>query len=139
MTVMFVTRCSYERSESVSRTTWLMSTIVRVVCRLRAKVSRLRTMRAARSASWRMVSRPRRDCGIEVALGEPLGPRQDGRQRVVEFVRHARDGGAERGHLLGLQELMVEVARLILEPLAVADVADERLDAHGPAIVAGSA
>ena len=63
ITVMFVTRCSYERSDSVSRTTWLMSTIVRVVWRLRAKVSRLRTMRAARSASWRMVSRPRRDGG----------------------------------------------------------------------------
>ena len=51
MIVMFVTRCSYARSASVSRTTWLTSTIARVVCRLRAKVSRLRTMRAARSDS----------------------------------------------------------------------------------------
>ena len=60
MTVMLVTRCSYDRSASVSRTMWLTSTIARVVWRLRANVSRLRTMRAERSASERMTSRPRR-------------------------------------------------------------------------------
>ena len=57
--VMFVMRCSYDRSESVSRTTWFRSTIARVDCRLRANVSRLRTILAARSDSLRMVSRPR--------------------------------------------------------------------------------
>jgi hypothetical protein len=37
-----------------------MSTIARVVCRLRANVSRLRTIRAERSASDRITSSPRR-------------------------------------------------------------------------------
>ena len=60
MVTTLLTRCSYERSASVSRTTWLRSTIARVVWRLRAKVSRLRTILAARSDSLRMVSRPRR-------------------------------------------------------------------------------
>ena len=90
-------------------------------------------MRAARSDSLRITSSPR-FIGVVAgeALRQPLGPRQDGRQRVVQLVRHARDGLAERRHLLGLQQLVVEVARLILEVLALADVADERLDAHCP-------
>ena len=44
-----------------------------------------------------------------------------------------RDAGnrlAERGHLFRLQELMVEIARLVVEPLAFADVAHQRFDAQ---------
>ena len=50
-------------------------------------------------------------------------------------MRDAGDRLAERRELLGLQQLMIEIARLILEPLAVADVAHERFDAH--AVAAG--
>jgi hypothetical protein len=39
-------------------------------------------------------------------------------------------GLAERGQLLGLQQLLVEVARLVVELLALADVAQQRLDAE---------
>ena len=63
-------------------------------------------------------------------LRQPLGPAQDGRQRVVELVRDAGDGLAERRHLLGLQQLVVDVARFVVELLALADVANERLDAN---------
>jgi hypothetical protein len=54
-----------------------MSTIARVVCRLRAK-DRLET------APHRFVERG--------ALREALGPAEDGRQRIVQLVRHAGDG-----------------------------------------------
>ena len=68
--------------------------------------------------------------GVELALGEALGPREDRRERVVELVRDARNRRAEGGHLLGLQQLVIEAARLVLELLPVAHVAHERLDAH---------
>jgi hypothetical protein len=45
-------------------------------------------------------------------------------------VRDAGNRLAERRELLRLQELVIEVARLILEALALADVADERFDAE---------
>ena len=63
------------------------------------------------------------------ALREPLGPAEDRRERVVQLVRDAGDRLAERRHLLGLQELVIDVARLVVELLALADVADERFDA----------
>ena len=65
-------------------------------------------------------------------FGEPLRPRQDRGERVVQLVRDAGDGLPERRHLLGLQQLVVDVARLILELLALADVANERVDAQRP-------
>ena len=67
---------------------------------------------------------------VERARGQAFGPGEDGGQRVVELVRDARNGLAERGHLLGLQQLLVEVARLIVELLPLADVAHQRVDAH---------
>ena len=69
---------------------------------------------------------------VERLLGQPLGPAQDRRQRVVQLVRDAGDRLAERRHLFRLQQLLVEVARLIVELLALADVAHQRLDAQGP-------
>ena len=57
--VTFETRWSYDRSDRVSRTTWFRSTSPRVVWCLRANVSRLRTILAARSASPRMMPTPR--------------------------------------------------------------------------------
>ena len=44
-------------------------------------------------------------------------------------MRDAGDRLAERGELLRLQQLMIEIARLILEALALADVAHQRFDA----------
>ena len=46
----------------------------------------------------------------------------------------------ERGELFSLQQLMIKIARLIFEPLALADVAHERFDANtvsGPFRVRG--
>ena len=65
---------------------------------------------------------------VDRTLRQPLGPGEDGRERVVQLVRDAGDRLAERGELLGLQQLVIEVARLVLEPLALADVAHQRLD-----------
>ena len=67
---------------------------------------------------------------VDRSLRQPLGPGQDRRERVVQLVRDAGDRLAERGHLLGLQQLVIEVARLILELLALADVAHQRFDAQ---------
>ena len=88
-------------------------------------------MRAARSDS--------REDGLEAAadrlverrsLRQPLGPAEDRRERVVQLVRDAGDRLAERRHLLGLQQLVIDVARLVVELLALADVAHQRLDAQ---------
>jgi hypothetical protein len=98
------------------------------VCRLRANVSRLRTIFAARSDSLRIVSSPRA-CLVGGALREPLGPGQDRGERVVQLVRDAGDRLPERRELLGLEQLVVEIARLVFEALALADVAHQRLDA----------
>ena len=67
---------------------------------------------------------------VERPLRQPLGPGEDRGERVVQLVRDAGDGLAERGHLLGLQQLVIDVARLVVELLALADVAHERLDAQ---------
>ena len=50
-------------------------------------------------------------------------------------MRDAGDRLAERGELLRLQQLVIEIARLILEPLALADVAHQRFDAERAAVV----
>ena len=68
---------------------------------------------------------------VERARGQAFGPGEDGGQRVIELVRDARYGLAERGHLLGLEQLLIQVARLVVELLALADVAYQRVDAHG--------
>ena len=67
---------------------------------------------------------------VERLLRQPLRPGEDRRQRVVELVRDAGDRLAERGHLLGLQQLLVEVARLVVQLLSLADVAHQRLEAQ---------
>ena len=67
---------------------------------------------------------------VDVTLGEPLGPGEDRRQRVIELVGDAGDRLSERSELLGLQQLMVEIARLIFEALALGDVAHQRIDAQ---------
>ena len=63
------------------------------------------------------------------ALRQPFGPRQDRGERVVQLVRDAGNRLAERRQLLGLQELVIQIAGLVLEFLALADVADEGIDA----------
>ncbi len=64
-------------------------------------------------------------------LSQPFRPGEDRRQRIVELVRHPRDRLSERGELFGLQELEVEIAFLPFQPLALADVTNERFDAEG--------
>ena len=59
---------------------------------------------------------------------KPLGQRQDGAQRVVQLVRDPRHRLPEGRHLLGLQQLLVEVARLLLPPPPLADVPHEEMD-----------
>ena len=66
---------------------------------------------------------------VEIALGEPLGAREDRRERVVEFVGDTGDGLPERRELFGLKQLVIEIARLILETFALADVTHQRFDA----------
>ena len=86
-------------------------------------------MRAARSDSLRMMSQPAANGGVErLLLREPLGPGEDRGERIVQLVRDAGDRLAERGHLLGLQQLVIDVARLIVQLLAFADVAHHGLD-----------
>ena len=65
---------------------------------------------------------------VDVAFGQPLGPRQDRGEWIVQLMRHAGDGLAECGHLLRLLHLVASVSRLIVPLLALADIADERLD-----------
>ena len=67
---------------------------------------------------------------FERALREPFGPAEDRRERVVQLVRDAGDRLPERRHFLGLQQLVVDVARFVVQLLALADVADERFDAQ---------
>ena len=69
--------------------------------------------------------------GVGGALRQPLRPGEDRRERVVQLVRDAGHRLAERGELLGLQRLVVEVLRLIVDLLPLADVANEGLDAEG--------
>ena len=92
-------------------------------------------MRAARSDSARMASRPRRGLVVGRTLRQPLGPGEDRRERIVQFVRDAGDRLAERGELFRLQQLVIEVARLVFEPLALADVAHQRFDADAVAVL----
>jgi hypothetical protein len=71
---------------------------------------------------------------VERLFRQPLRPAQDGRQRVVQLVRDAGDGLPERRHLLGLQDLLIDVLGLIVRPLAFADVAHQRFHPQQPAI-----
>ena len=89
---------------------------------------------ALRLAQDDVESAPHRVVGIGV-LRQPLGPRQNRRQRIVQLVGHARDRLPQRRHFFGLQELVVEIARLHLELLPLAHVAHQRLDAHGAGMV----
>ena len=103
-----------------------------------ANVSRFRTIFAAapdsqdgfEAAPGLLVDRP---------LRQSFCPGQDGRERIVQLVRDAGNRLSERRQLLGLQQLMVEVARLILEPLPLADVPHQGLDAKLAPFAPGSA
>ena len=64
------------------------------------------------------------------SLRQPLGPTEDRGERIIELVRDAGDRLAERRHLFRLHQLGVDVARLVVHFLALADVADERFDAQ---------
>ena len=70
---------------------------------------------------------PRRDVSSRF-LGQTLGPTEDGGERVVQFVRDAGDGLAKSSHLFRLQQLLIQVAGLVVQPTALADVAHEDFD-----------
>jgi hypothetical protein len=121
--VMFVMRCSYDRSErsraghdSVDHRAGRL--------RLRANVSRLRTIFAARSDSLRIVSRPR---FVFSSISE--GGRWDSRsavrwwRRVVQLVRGAGIVWPSAASFSACRSLM-QVAGLIFE-FRAADVTDE--------------
>ena len=65
---------------------------------------------------------------VNVLLRETLGPRQNRRQWIVQFVGDARNRLAKRRQLLCLEQLVIQIPRLILESLAFADVAHQRVD-----------
>ena len=67
---------------------------------------------------------------VDGPLRQPFRPGQDRRERIVQLVGDPGNRLAERRQLLRLQQLMVEVPRLILQPLPFADVAHQRLDAQ---------
>ena len=95
-------------------------------------------MRAARSDSERMVSSPRRTWSSSgVRVERRSAQVRMVAERIVQFVSHARDRLAERGHLLGLQQLVIDVARFVVQLLAFADVADERFDADAAVALRG--
>ena len=110
---------------------------MRVVWRLRANVRRLRTIRAARTDSLRIVSRGRGARNRRVPAAVRDARTSSGSSRAGCSVR-GRLGNrlAERGHLLRLQELMVDVTCLVVQFLSFADVAHQRFDAK--AAVPGS-
>ena len=91
-------------------------------------------MRVARSVAATMASAPRFERRVEGLFLQALAPAEDGRQRVVQFVRDLRDGLAEHCQLLGLKQLLVEIARAVLEAPLFRDVAEERLHPHGAAL-----
>ncbi len=66
---------------------------------------------------------------VHTALREPLGARQNRRERVVQLVRDTGNGLTQGGELLGLQELVIEIARLIFETLALAHISHQRFEA----------
>ena len=68
--------------------------------------------------------------GFDGARGQAFGARQDGRQRVVELVGHARDGLAQGRHLLRLHQLVTRVPPLRLELPPLADVSHEGVEAR---------
>ena len=61
-------------------------------------------------------------------LGQALRPRQDRGEWIVEFVRDAGNRLAERGHFLCLEELVVDVAGLVVQFLALAHVPHKCFD-----------
>ena len=74
---------------------------------------------------------PRRDVSSRF-LGQTLGPAENGGERVVQFVRDAGDGLTECSHLFRLQQLLIQVAGLVVQPTPLADVAHEDFDVRGP-------
>ena len=71
---------------------------------------------------------------VERQFRQPFRPAENRRQRVVQLVRHARHQLADRRQLLVLQQLLVQLPRAIVEPLALGGVAQERVDQDAAAL-----
>ena len=65
---------------------------------------------------------------VEPAARQPLGAGEDRAEWIVQLVRDARDRLTERRQFLRLRKLMEQVARLVLELLALGDVAHHRFE-----------
>ena len=70
-----------------------------------------------------------------VALGavervEDLRVAQDRGERVVQLVRDTRDRLSQRRHLLCLQQLVIDLAHLVIQLLPLSDVAQQRFDTY---------
>ena len=87
-------------------------------------------MRAARSAALWIASRSRLRLFVEAAAREPFRARENRRERIVQLVRHARHRLAERREFFRLRQLVIQLARLILQLLSLGDVADDGFDAQ---------
>jgi hypothetical protein len=74
---------------------------------------------------------------VDLSLGKTLGPGENGRERIVQLVRDARNRLSERRQLLGLEELMIQVARLVFETFPLADVTHQRFDTQAVAAALG--
>ncbi len=61
---------------------------------------------------------------------ESLGQREDGAERVVQFVRDPGHRLAQCRHLLGLQQLLIEVPRLLFASPALADIPNQEIDSR---------
>ena len=117
-------------SSEVREATSFRSTAAFSATPLRAKVSRLRTIRPARSAwSWitRRCSWGRLGSGAR-SSSSSVRPAMEV-SGIVQLVRHARDQLADGGHLVVLDQLRLEDALL-------GHVLDQ--DDHGPAAGLGS-
>ena len=101
--------------------------MARVDARLRTKVSRCRTMRADRSASAQITSTPRL-----LTSSSGISDSRSAQLRIVAsglFSSCATpDTSSDRRQLLVLQQLLVQLPRAIVEPLALGGVTQQRID-----------
>ena len=105
-------RRSVARQASVARTISLRSATDRSSADLRANVSRLRTIFAARSPATRISSRSRARLRPVLRADHQLEVAHHALQRVVQLVRDAGDELADRRQPLAVDQLLAQAALL---------------------------
>ncbi len=128
MTVMFVTRCSYgPQRERFAHDLVQVHHRARALPLAREREELAHDLRGALGFVKDDLD-PALRAVVQRLLDEALGPREHRGERVVQLVRDAGNRLSQRGHLLGLHQLLIQIARLVVELLSFADVADERVD-----------